>query len=316
MVSGNSLDSIMRIFILILFALGITLCIVSLPGILASDSANPLINAGEEKIATFDEDQGSGTDFEHVADGSSLMHAEHYRPPAYYPQRQKRFVASHTWVHIVPFALLAMLALVTTSFFSKRRQKTVAGGKHVQSGTLIILLGTSLIIGMTAGIAHAQTSIPVKDAVVAFLGETGKIYQKDMALTPDIKRVLKQKLYWEPKESSFKVYYSKASNGAVEAYAFVLSDTLMQCGGRHKYCIKVSSKGQVEGVKVLELSCYRSFAISNERFLDKFKVMNIENADKTRIDALTGATISSKLTVMVVRRALALFELLKGNMND
>jgi uncharacterized protein with FMN-binding domain len=78
----------------------------------------------------------------------------------------------------------------------------------------------------------------------------------------------------------------------------------------------VSSKGQVDGVKILDLSCYRSFAISNQRYLDKFKVMNSTNADKTKIDAITGATISSKLTVMVVRRALALFELLQGNAND
>jgi Na+-translocating ferredoxin:NAD+ oxidoreductase RnfG subunit len=244
------------------------------------------------------------------------LHAEHYQPPINSPAGQKRYVTAHLWMRIIPFAMLIVLAFATTPFFGKRRLKAILTGINKTSEKIVIAAGIFLIITTAAGVANAQKSIPVKDAVVSFLGDASKIYEKDMQLTSEIKRALKQKLYWEPKESTIKVYYSKTPSGAVAAYAFVLSDTLMQCGGRHKYCVKVSSQGQVEGVKVLELTCYRSFAISNERYLDKFKIMNTTNADKTKIDAITGATISSKLTVMVVRRALALFELLKGSAND
>jgi Na+-translocating ferredoxin:NAD+ oxidoreductase RnfG subunit len=313
MINGHKLESAGRSLAFILLIPGIMVFILTA---YASESTNPAITAADEKIATFNEDVGAASDSEHAENVSSLLHAKHFQAPIYLPQRQKRFVASHTWVHIVPFAVLVMLALATTRFFGKRGRKTTLPGNGAASEKVIIGVGLFLIIAMTAGVAGAQTTIPVKDAVVSLLGDASKIYQKDMELAPDVKRVLKQKLYWEPKESSIKVYYSKEPNGTVEAYAFVLSDTLMQCGGRHKYCVKVSSKGQVQGVKVIELSCYRSFAVSNERFLDKFKSMNTTNADKMHIDAITGATISSKLTVMVVRRALALFELLKGSAND
>jgi Na+-translocating ferredoxin:NAD+ oxidoreductase RnfG subunit len=302
MISCNNFELLRRFLAFIFIFSGIFPCAFGLSR--SAESPSPAVNAAEEKIATFDENEGAALVSEHSADTSSLLYAEHHQSPVNLPERQKRYVTPHLWIRIIPFALLVMLAFATTPFFGKRRGKT------------IISVLIFLIITTTAGVANAQKSIPTKDAVVSFLGNASKIYEKDMLLTPDIRKTLKQKLYWEPKESSIKVYYSKTPSGAVEAYAFVLSDTLMQCGGRHKYCIKVSSKGQVEGVKVLELTCYRSFAISNERYLDKFKVMNTTNADKTKVDAITGATISSKLTVMVVRRALALFELLKGSAND
>jgi hypothetical protein len=314
MISRNNFE-VMRRFLAIVFLFsGILPCSFGLSG--SSGSTSPAVNAAEEKIATFDENEGTALDSEHSANASSLLYAEHHQSPVNFPERQKRYETSHLWMRIIPFGVLVMLAFATTSFFGKRRQRTILTGNGKASEKTVIGIGIFLIITIAGGVAYAQKSIPIKDAVVSFLGDASKIYEKDMQLTPDIKKILKQKLYWEPKESSIKVYYSKTSSGAVEAYAFVLSDTLMQCGGRHKYCIKVSSKGQVEGVKVVELTCYRSFAISNERYLDKLRVMNITNADKTKIDAITGATISSKLTVMVVRRALALFELLKGSAND
>jgi len=93
-------------------------------------------------------------------------------------------------------------------------------------------------------------SISTKDGVAALLGE-GEIYQKDIELTTDVKKILKEKVWWEPQDNSIKVYYTKTKDGAVDAYAFVFNETLQRCGGTHKYCIKVSSKGQVEGVKFL-----------------------------------------------------------------
>jgi hypothetical protein len=169
-----------------------------------------------------------------------------------------------------------------------------------------------LIISISAGVSNALVYSPVKDAVVSFLGEGREIFQTDIAITPDVKQTLKKKVGWEPQTGSIKIYYSKTQDGAVEAYAFVFSEKLELCGGVHKYCVKVSSKGQVEGVKILELTCDRSYAINTKAFLNQFKTYNTTNAGNMNVDAVTGATLSTHLTHDVVRRTLALFELLKG----
>ena len=195
-----------------------------------------------------------------------------------------------------------------------------------------IFSGIFLIILIVAGVSYAQRggfpgqggfqgrggfpgqggiSISTKDGVASLLGE-GEIYQKEIELTADIKRVLKEKVWWEPQESSIKVYYNKSQDGVVEAYAFVFSEILERCGGTHKYCIKVSSKGQVEGVKILELNCHHAFGINSESFLNQFKSMNTANADTVRIDGVTRTTLSANLTYWVVRRTMVLFDLVKA----
>jgi hypothetical protein len=198
--------------------------------------------------------------------------------------------------------------------FKLNIRSLLSTGNRPTSGK-IIPFGIFLIIALSAGLANAQINYSVKDAVTSLFGEGRKIYQKEIDLTTEVKQVLEEKLWWEPQESRIKIYYSKAQDGAIDAYAFVISDTLLKCGGVHKYCIKVSSKGQIEGVKILDLTCPYSFPINNERFLSRLKTMNSTNAGSIRIDGVTGATISAKLTVMVARRALLLFELLKEKVN-
>jgi hypothetical protein len=315
MVKVNNFKSTMRALAFIFFFLGIMACTLYPFRVFASNSISTEITADGDKIAAFDEDKQTAFDSEPALNATSLLHAEQYQPPVYFPERQKRYVISQSWMRILPFLMMVMLAIATTRFFGRRRQKNIPTGNRTASEKTI-LLGIFLIMTIMTGVANAQISYPVKDAVVSLLGEGREIYQKDVDLTKDVKQVLKAKLWWEPKEDSIKVYYSKAQDGAVEAYAFILSDTLLKCGGRHRYCVKVSSKGQVEGVKILELNCPYSFAINNERFLGRLRLLNTTNADKMHIDAVTSATISSKLSVMIVRRALLLFELIKGKIND
>jgi hypothetical protein len=310
MIKNNNLEVIWRLpTFIFLFLITVTCTFIPCRAF-SSESAGSAINEGKEEIATFDEDEKTAADSEHSVSVSTALHAEHYQPPVYFPERQKRFVASQRWMRTLPLVVLVFLVLATTRFFSRRRQ-----GNRPASEKIIGLV-IFLIITLTTGVADAQITYSVKDAVSSLLGEGHKIYQKEFVLTKEVKQVLKDKLWWEPQESSIKVYYSKTQDGSVEAYAFILSDILLKCGGVHKYCIKVSSKGQVEGVKILELNCPYSFAINNDRFLNRLKLLNTMNADKTRIDAVTGATTSSKLSVMVVRRALLLFELVKGKVND
>ncbi len=321
MIKNISFQSIRQLLTFIFLFFWVMVFTPSPGGVFASEAISRFIDRADEEIATFDEEEAAATAHEHEelatfdendeatsgavssANASSLLHADYYKPPVYFPERQKRFVTSYPWMRIVPFGALVLLALATTRFFKKRGR----------SEKISIGAGIMLLITITAGSADAQISYSVKDAVVSFLGEGSTVYQNYIKVTPDLKQTLEEKLWWEPQESRIKIYYSKTQGGAIDAYVFVLSDTLLKCGGQHRYCIKVSSKGQVEGVKILKLTCPYSFPINNERFLDRLKLLNDTNADTKSIDGITGATISSKLTVMMTRRALLLFDLLKEN---
>lgn len=208
--------------------------------------------------------------------------------------------------------------------------KEIKLGKRV-STFINLFSGVFLVISLTTGVAHAQrgfpgqggfqgrggfqgqggVSITTKDGVASLLGD-GEIYQKEIEFTEDVKNLLKEKVGWEPQDSNIKYYYTRSEDGAVDAYAFVLTEILQRCGGTHKYCIKISSEGQVEGVKILELNCHHSFGINSDSFLNQFKSMDTTNADTVHIDGVTRTTLSSDLTYWVVRRSLVLFNMVKN----
>jgi hypothetical protein len=283
----------------------------------------PDAHATDDEIAVFDQEEEASFDTEspvashdHAEVSPLYSHAGHYHPPGYFPERLKRTVNAHPWMGIVPFVMLVMLSIVTTQFWGKGSHKSLLAVKRAAWGKVsAVISGIVLIIAFSVGISNALTYSSVKDAVVSFMGEGKKIYQTKIDITPDVKQKLKNELKWEPETSSIKIFYSKSTDGKPDAYAFVLSDRLPQCGGLHKYCIKVSSNGQVEGVKILELTCDRSYSINNKAFLNQFKSFNSANADKKKYDILSGATLSTDLTHNIVRRALMLFELVKGRSN-
>lgn len=130
MIKSNNLESIIRLLTFIFIFSGIMAFSLIPYRVFASESINSVIDAEVEEIATFDEDEEATFDPEPSANVSSLLHGDYYQPPVYYPERQKRSVTSHIWMRIILFAALAMLALATTRFFGRRRQKP---GLAVQS---------------------------------------------------------------------------------------------------------------------------------------------------------------------------------------
>lgn len=308
---------IRKLSILFLLCLGILMIVI------VSGAITPSSVAADDEIAAFDEEEEAAFDSEPAAtvqeSGAAalpLMHSDHYHPAAYFPERLKRSVEAHPWMPIVPFAVLVILALLTTQLLGKRRRKPVLARRRARlEKAASIGIGILIATSATVGISNALTYSSVKDAVVSFMGEGKKIYQTRIDITPDLKQMFAKELKWEPQESSIKVFYNKNADGDAEAYAFVLSDRLPQCGGLHKYCIKISSKGEIEGVKIIELTCDRSYCINTKSFLNQFKSFNSTNAEQKQYDAISGATYSTDLTYNIVRRALMLYNILKGNMH-
>jgi len=123
MAEGNNFETIRRLLTFIFLFWGIMMCALSPCRVFASGSMNPDVNASAEELATFDDDEKATFDQEPAANVSTFLHAEYYQPSVYFPERQKRSVTSHPWMHIIPFAALVMLALATTRLFGRRRQK-------------------------------------------------------------------------------------------------------------------------------------------------------------------------------------------------
>jgi len=130
MVKGSNFESIRRLLVFIFLFSGVMACALNPGRVFASGSMNPSINAADDEIATFDEEEEAASNSAPAANVSSVLHAEHYQPPVYFPERQKRSVTSHPWMHIIPFAALVMLAFATARFLGRRRAKT---GPAVQS---------------------------------------------------------------------------------------------------------------------------------------------------------------------------------------
>lgn len=129
---GNNFKTIRPIITFFFLFSAIIMCAPSPCRVFASGSTSPAINEAKEEIATFDEDEQATFDQASAADVSSLLYAGHYRPPVYFPERQKRSVTSYAWMHIIPFAALVMLALAATRFLGRRREKSSMAVKSTE----------------------------------------------------------------------------------------------------------------------------------------------------------------------------------------
>lgn len=236
-----------------------------------------------------------------------VRHVSHYHPAQHFPERQRRLLqqAPHIWM--LPLLLVACIAGFVTA--GKNQLFANLSTKLRRRAMLIIFI--SLVGIMPVGNAHALTYSSIKDAVVGALGKDQKIYQSHIQITPEIRTRFQKKIGWTPKQNSYKVYYNKTQDGKPQRYAFILSDKLDICGGLHKYCVTIDAEGRVRGVKIVELTCDRSYCINTRSFLSQFKKFDIRNhSQKSKTyDAISGATLSTDLTRDIVLRALALYKI-------
>ncbi len=256
--------------------------------------------------------------------GTVISHVEDYAAPVFSPNRQPRTLEASQ--HARMFALLmifAIIPLVTGQGGQVFRKLARPFGRipvkrfafSELSRKLPFLAVAVALVFLSTGNASAITYSSVKDAVTSALGKGGKVFQTDIAITPDAERLLKKNAGWTPGKKSYKVYYSKSEDGKPRRYAFVLEDKLAICGGLHKYCVAVNADGTVADVSILELTCDRSYCINTRSFLGQFRQFDVRNVDKKAktYDAMSGATLSTDLTRDIVKRALGLMALVNGN---
>jgi hypothetical protein len=124
MIKNSNFESIRRLLAFIFLFSAVAVSFFSPCRVFASGSIDLSVNVPKEEIATFDEAEKAASDTEPTEAVSPLLHAEHYRASVYFPERQKRTLTSHEWMHAISFIALIMLALTATRLFGRRREKS------------------------------------------------------------------------------------------------------------------------------------------------------------------------------------------------
>ncbi|MCP4747254.1 MAG: FMN-binding protein [Desulfobacteraceae bacterium] len=271
----------------------------------------------EEEDADFVQD-GPGEASVTQSGSVKLLHSSHFSDAQFFPDRTQRFIEKSLVVRLMPFGLILCFAFMITPVSGWKRQRKISGRKEISKKKTAVAVAVAvalfiLMVFLTSTVSYALQYSSVKEAVTDFLGKDKKPYQTYIDLTPDKKVLFKKEISWIPAKDRYKVYYSKADNGKPADYVYVLSDKLKICGGLHKYCVKVSTEGKVEGVKITDLTCERSYCINSKSFLSQFKNFDITNSKQKAksYDAISGATQSTDLTRDVVQRALMFHRILK-----
>ncbi len=116
-------------------------------------------------------------------------------------------------------------------------------------------------------------------------------------------------------ENSEYEYNTAFMDGEVCGYVFITSTS--GYGGEVKVMTGVNMDGTVEAIKILSVADETpglGQSAANEEFTAQFsgKSGEISTAKNKDIDALTGATVTTKAVINDVNTALKLFELVKG----
>lgn len=261
---------------------------------------------GEDAEADFQETPSQSISKVNGEPNLSVSYVENYKPAKYFQERQPREIDKIKYSWILPLLMIAAVGVFIIRGGEMKTEKKLKIGKSLQ---LFIITFSMVFIGASSSFAISYSS--VKDAVVSSLGKGEKIYQKKILITPEIRSSIQNDLGWAPDKNAYKIYYSKDQSGTPKMHAIILSERLTFCGGLHKYCVTIDSLGKVGEVKILELSCDRSYSINKRSFLSQFKQFDTKNHTKMgeKYDAISGATLSTDLTRDIVRRALVLYNL-------
>lgn len=156
---------------------------------------------------------------------------------------------------------------------------------------------------------YADVFLTEKEALELVFPEIKEIKVVEHFLTQHQKKMLKKK--WKVKfhpeyDKNFK-FYVGVSNPSIVGYAYI--DTVKGKWGPITYIIRISTTGKVQNLAVINLAEKRGKPVREKSFLKQFigKFFPGRLQIGRDIDAVTGATISSRAITNGVRKVLVLF---------
>ena len=168
-----------------------------------------------------------------------------------------------------------------------------------------------LLLGQVAWAKQSERS-KTKEVLSRFFANSEKVsFTKYKPTTSDIKKLeqyLKSKL---PKKEF--IFFQGTTNGKIDGFAY-----FGQQQGKHGpigFAVKLTPCGEVIEHEVVYTSEIRGIKISRPDFAGQFVGKSSQDplVIGLDIDAVTGATVSSKAYTLGLRRALKVFELAYGN---
>jgi hypothetical protein len=169
--------------------------------------------------------------------------------------------------------------------------------------------------------AHANKYMGLEEAIKYFLPPGDKVFKASKTIPADKLEATKKRFRLQStadfKEvlapGPYTFYVGRDASGNAGMYILILEQYWRTC--YHKYAIGIAPDGKVKEIVVLELNCRYAYPINRKPFLKQFngkaaepgKTVPVEIGQD--IDVVSGASVSSAVTAIVTRRALALYEL-------
>jgi len=162
-------------------------------------------------------------------------------------------------------------------------------------------------------LSHAQSDLIEGDLLKRFLAGSEKITTREIKLTEDKRQAIEERFGRRVREFRYTFYIGK-SKGNIDAYCFVVSEQ-----GKHgpiSFSIVITPSGEIRDLAVIKSMEVKGAKIGKKRFLRQFigKSLNDPLRLKKDIDAVTGATISSKAATWAAKKALVIWGELKKDL--
>jgi hypothetical protein len=194
---------------------------------------------------------------------------------------------------------------------------------HRNNYLLLSLVGI-LVLCLVAALprpAFATQFMGLKEAIKYFLPPGSKVSKVSKSIPKDKYKMVEKRFRLRSTDDfkealpvgPYTVYIGRDASQKANMYILVLEQYWRTC--HHKYAIGIEPNGKIKEVVVVELNCRFANPINRKSFLKQFKDKSATPGKPVPIDvghdidAVSGATMSSEVTAIVSRRALALFEL-------
>ena len=166
----------------------------------------------------------------------------------------------------------------------------------------------ALLSGVGARSARAdQVYFTARDLLADFFKSSQNVTYKKVQLDGSETQKLAQRLGYTPSKSSY-TFYVATSGARVDGYAFIDEEK-----GEHlpiTFAVKLSPTGKVMRQEIVVYREARGDEVRDERFRAQFVGKSASDAIETDqdIQAVSGATISSRAMAVGVKRAVVLFD--------
>jgi Na+-translocating ferredoxin:NAD+ oxidoreductase RnfG subunit len=172
------------------------------------------------------------------------------------------------------------------------------------------LIGTLLFwtIGAAPPTVSAQIYMTPEAAVAKLMPEAEKVVTEHQVLTPDLKDRLEKVMQRRMQDHEY-TFYIGMKGGSPSGYGVVL-DII----GRERpitFMVVINPEGTVRAVEVLVYRESQGSEIRSPSFMRQFEGKTIQSRLRLGgdIDVISGATLSSRASAYVVKKALALVDL-------